>query len=46
MENKYNIGQKTFWEKEKLLVTSNFFFSYNVFLQLYVFSVSKCGIVW
>ena len=25
------IEQKTFWEKEKLLITSNFFFSHNVF---------------
>ena len=25
------IEQKTLWEKKKLLVTSNFFFSHNVF---------------
>ena len=27
----YLIEKKTLWEKEKLLVTSNFFFSHNVF---------------
>ena len=27
----YLIEKKTLWEKKKLLVTSNFFFSYNVF---------------
>ena len=31
MKNKYHIGYKTLWEKEKLLVTSNFSFSHNVF---------------
>ena len=31
MKNKFYIGWKTFWEKEKLLVTSNFSFSNNVF---------------
>ena len=31
MQNKYPIGWKTLWEKEKLLVTSNFSFSHNVF---------------
>ena len=31
MENKYYIGLKTLWEKEKVLVTSNFSFSRNVF---------------
>ena len=31
MENKCNIGWKTLGEKEKLLVTSNFSFSHNVF---------------
>ena len=30
---------KTFWEKEKLLVT-------QCFLQQYILSVSKCSIVW
>ena len=28
------IGFKTLWEKEKLLVTSNFFFSHSVFKRL------------
>ena len=27
----YLIGKKTLWEKEKLLVTSNFYFSHKVF---------------
>ena len=27
----YLAGLKTLWEKEKLLVTSNIFYSYNVF---------------
>ena len=31
MENKYHIGWKTLWEKEKLLYTSSFSFSHNVF---------------
>ena len=31
MENEYHIGKKTLWEKEKLLVTSNFSLSHNVF---------------
>ena len=31
MKNKYNRGWKTLREKEKLLVTSNFSFSHNVF---------------
>ena len=31
MINKYHIGKKTLWEKEKLLVPSNFSFSHNVF---------------
>ena len=31
MKNKYHIGWKTFWEKEKLLVTMNFSLSHNVF---------------
>ena len=29
--NSYLIELKTLWEKEKLLVTSNFFFTHNVF---------------
>ena len=31
MKNKYHLGKKTLWEKEKLLVPSNFAFSHNVF---------------
>ena len=31
MENKYHIGQTILWENEKLLVTSNFSFSHNIF---------------
>ena len=31
LENNLPIGQKTLWEKEKLLVTSNFSFSHKVF---------------
>ena len=31
MKNKYHIGSKTLLEKEKLLFTSNFSFSHNVF---------------
>ena len=33
----YLIGEKTLWEKEKLLVTSNFFFSHNVFKSCLLF---------
>ena len=31
MADSYPNGQKTLWEKEKLLVTSNFSFSHSVF---------------
>ena len=31
MAESYQKGLKTLWEKEKLLVTSNFFFSHSVF---------------
>ena len=31
MKNNCHIGYKTLWEKEKLLVTSNFSFSHNAF---------------
>ena len=31
MKNKCHVGKKTLWEKKKLLVTSNFSFSHNVF---------------
>ena len=38
MINECHIGQKTLWEKEKLLVTSNFSFFHNVFHRY----ISKC----
>ena len=45
-KKKYHIGWKTLWEKEKLLVTSNFSFSHNVF-HSYISSVRQnaalCG---
>ena len=34
MEESYPKGSKTLWEKEKLLVTSNFSFSHSVFKRL------------
>ena len=46
MENKYHIGYKTLWETEKLLVTSNFSFSHNVFysyISLGRQNVATCG---
>ena len=46
MEESYPNGYKTLWEKEKLVVTSNFSFSHSVFERL-VFQgrqkVSLCG---
>ena len=33
----YLIEQKTLWEKKKLLITSNFFFSHNVFKSYLLF---------
>ena len=36
-------GQKTHWEKEKLLSTSNFYFSHCVFKRLVL---QKQGLVW
>ena len=41
--NKCHLGYKILCEKEEMLVTSNFSFSHNVFLQLYIFHVAKCG---
>ena len=38
-------GRKHCKKKEKLLVTSNFCFL-TMFSQLYIFSASKCGIMW
>ena len=46
MKNKCHIGKKTLWEKEKLLVTSNFSFSHNVFhsyIPLVRQNVALCG---
>ena len=46
MENECHIGKKTLWEKEKLLVTSNFSFSHNVFhiyISLVHQNASLCG---
>ena len=40
MKNKCHIGKKTLGEKEKLLVTSNFSFSHNVF-HSYISSVRQ-----
>ena len=34
MAESYLNGQKTLWEKEKLLITSNFSFSHGVFKRL------------
>ena len=34
MAESYPFGQKTLWEKEKLLVTSNFSFSHSIFKRL------------
>ena len=39
-------GQKTLWEKEKLLITSNFSFSHIVFKRLVSEGASKDVIVW
>ena len=46
MEERYQNGKKTLWEKEKLLVTSNFSFSHSVFKRLVSQGhqrVSLCG---
>ena len=45
MENKYHTGQKTLWEKEKLLVTSNFSTSHNVF-RSYISSEHQIAVLW
>ena len=39
-------GQKTLWEKEILLITSNFSFSHSVFKRLVSEGASKGVIVW
>ena len=38
-------GWETLWEKEKLLVMSNFSFSYSVF-KIYTADTKKAGFVW
>ena len=46
MKNKCHIRQKTLWGKEKLLITSNFSFSHNVFyscISLVRQNVALCG---
>ena len=46
MKNKCHLGQKTVGEKEKLLVSSNFSFSHNVFHSYISFvrqNVVLCG---
>ena len=46
IEENYPNRRKTLWEKEKLLVTSNFSFSYSVFKRLVSLGrqkVSLCG---
>ena len=46
MEESYPTGLTTLWEKEKLLVTSNFSFSHSVFKRLVSQgrqTVSLCG---
>ena len=46
MEGSYPKGEETMWEKEKLLVTSNFSFSHSVFKRLVSQGrqkVSLCG---
>ena len=46
MINKYHVGLKTLREKEKLLITSNFSFSHNVFqsyISLVRQNVALCG---
>ena len=39
-------GLKTLWEKKKLLVTSNFSFSYSVFKRLVLQTLKKRQLVW
>ena len=41
----YPKGQKTLWEMEKLLVTSNFSFSHSVFKMLVSKGVKRCHCV-
>ena len=46
MAENYPSGQKTLWEKEKLLVTSNFSFSHSVFKRLVLQARKKQRLVW
>ena len=46
MEESYPNRKKTLWEKEKLLVMSNFSFSHSVFKKACFPEVSKGVIVW
>ena len=46
MEESSLKGQKTLWEKEKLLITSNFSFSQSVFKRLVSEGASKGVVVW
>ena len=41
----YLTGKKTLWEKEKLLVTSNFFFFHNVLKNILLF-IRQNGYLW
>ena len=46
MEESSLKGQKTLWEKEKLLINSNFSFSQSVFKRLVSEGASKGVVVW
>ena len=46
MAENYPKGLKTLWEKEKLLVTSNFSISHSVFKRLVLQTRQKPGPVW
>ena len=46
MAESYPNRKKTLWEKEKLLVTSNFFYSHSVFQKTCTADTSKPGLVW
>ena len=40
----YPNGEKTLWEKEKLLITSNFSFSHSVFKRLVLQTLKSQGL--
>ena len=44
MAESYPKGQKTLWEKEKLLVSSNFSFSHSVFKRLVLQTCKSQGL--